>query len=464
MFQIALILSAVVFSAVGDDPSPCHPIDQPMPDGCPEHVGSPCPVCYTNPMLDYSPGAHVPLSASALTRIRELYPLYVSNILSSSPPSSCADGTVYFGCGGLSLLFFKMGKLTGNTTYTSIAQQYLDASLALVPAQKSKDQSRGYVGFQWSYIGTIAIAAVFGPTARRDAYVAEIQAAVDAQTSTYDDFDSGRSGLLFAARFLAANLPASNSSRVGGPISDKSLQSLAAAIVSRGRAAGTPYLQWNNPNTRGMYLGTSHGAAGILHEVLQVPGYISGQGAPGDAAPADETAVFATLDHMVTQQFPSGNFPSQYYQPTEDVLVQWDHGAPGISSALFLAAQKRAAAGLDGSSYAASASLAQNCTWARGILTKGLMQCHGIMGNIYMMAYAHRATGDVQYLYRVNRYLEYVVGQHELSEPGVMRVSTPAMANWLLWAGSMPSALALWTDTLYAGARGYRMTGFDAEV
>ena len=41
-------------------------------------------------------------------------------------------------------------------------------------------------------------------------YVAQVQKLIDAQTGRYDDFDSGRAGLLFAGHFLNTNLGVRN--------------------------------------------------------------------------------------------------------------------------------------------------------------------------------------------------------------------------------------------------------------
>ena len=83
--------------------------------------------------------------------------------------------------------------------------------------------------------------------------------------------------------------------------------------------------------------------------------------------------VRATLDHLVAQQLPSGNFPTEYYNASQDVLVQWDHGAPGVSATLIAAAKAFGAP-----EYRAAAERALECTWRRGLLLKGLMNCHGI--------------------------------------------------------------------------------------
>jgi hypothetical protein len=73
------------------------------------------------------------------------------------------------------------------------------------------------------------------------------------------------------------------------------------------------------------------------------------------------------------------------------VLVQWDHGTPGVTAVmaeaalLFLEQDDPAAAPPTIVTGWLSASLkAAECAWQRGLLTEGLMLCHGITGNTYM--------------------------------------------------------------------------------
>ena len=54
--------------------------------------------------------------------------------------------------------------------------------------------------------------------------------------------------------------------------------------------------------------------AGVLYNVLSVPNIT--------ANATLRSLVARTLDHLVSLQQPSGNFPTEYYQPSDDVLVQ----------------------------------------------------------------------------------------------------------------------------------------------
>ena len=148
-----------------------------------------------------------------------------------------------------------------------------------------------------------------------------------------------------------------------------------------------------------------------------------------------------TVDHIVSKQFASGNFPSEYYDEDEDVLIQWDHGSPGVQGML-----AKASIVLNNSTYLDSAKLAADCTWERGLVTKGLMLCHGIMGNTYMQIYVYKLTGDLKYIDRALKFQEFVASTPDLFEVGKMRVPTPN--PYSMYTGSYESAIMLWADLL----------------
>jgi hypothetical protein len=180
--------------------------------------------------------------------------------------------------------------------------------------------------------------------------------------------------------------------------------------------------------------GTSHGSGGVLSQLLDVPELL-------EEGTTSRELIIGTLDHIVSQQFPSGNFPSEYYDESEDELVQWDHGAPGIMTTL-----AKASVILSDPSYLASAQKAADCVWERGILYKGLMICHGIMGNTYMQSYLYKLTGDLKYLYRAISFQEFVSQTPDLYDINLMRQPTPVPFGF--FAASYASAAALWSDLL----------------
>ena len=73
-------------------------------------------------------------------------------------------------------------------------------------SQEINDKIAGFVGFQWSHVGMACVAAVAADrrndTATVAKHVATVAKLVASCEGKYDDFDSGRAGLLYAARFL----------------------------------------------------------------------------------------------------------------------------------------------------------------------------------------------------------------------------------------------------------------------
>ena len=142
--------------------------------------------------------------------------------------------------------------------------------------------------------------------------------------------------------------------------------------------------------------------------------------------------------------------------------MQWDHGAPGVSAVLLAAWRAFPPPSPRGARYLASAQRALDVTWRRGLIFKGLMNCHGLGGNTWMLTHAFKATGNATYLYRALAFQSLAVTTPLLSEYGVMRVPQPApAAAWGFWVGSVESAIELWTDWLHRGPRNASETGFE---
>jgi len=299
-----------------------------------------------------------------------------------------------------------------------------------------------------------------GDASAADGYVEKVRALYEAAAAgtrgRYDDFDSGRAGLLYAGRFLEANLAA----RGSGPLIPRTtVARLAASIVDRGAATGAAmghrFLLWHGPNDRGLWLGQSHGSAGVLQQLLEVPELLSN-------ATAREWLV-KTLEHTCDVQQPSGNFPTEYYNSSEDVLVQWDHGAPGVAAMLL-----RAHAAFGAPRYKQAALRALQLTWERGLLTKGLMTCHGIGGNTWMQLYAGKLLGPAEgakYIYRALEFQRQVLAHPLLSDLEQMRVmQPPPEAAWSFWTGSVESAVLLWAELLHKAPANASLTGWEPSL
>ena len=82
----------------------------------------------------------------------------------------------------------------------------------------------------------------------------------------------------------------------------------------------------------------------------------------------ERARVFGATEMFQKHSVVSGrqtNLPlTRYYKATQDWLVQWDHGAPGVSAALLAG---WTATGNE--SYRASAEKALDCTWRRGMVS-----------------------------------------------------------------------------------------------
>lgn len=78
------------------------------------------------------------------------------------------------------------------------------------------------------------------------------------------------------------------------------------------------------------YWGAAHGLAGIMHVLMHM-----------ELKPDEMEDVKGTLQYMIKNRFPSGNYPSSEGSES-DRLVHWCHGAPGIALTLAKAAEVNA--------------------------------------------------------------------------------------------------------------------------
>lgn len=76
------------------------------------------------------------------------------------------------------------------------------------------------------------------------------------------------------------------------------------------------------------YWGAAHGLAGIMHVLMDM-----------ELKPDEVEDVKGTLKYMISNRFPSGNYPASEDDRKSDVLVHWCHGAPGIALTLAKAAK-----------------------------------------------------------------------------------------------------------------------------
>jgi len=225
---------------------------------------------------------------------------------------------------------------------------------------------------------------------------------------------------------------------------------MACQIFENGVKEGTDgHLAWKNtvyPDI--LFWGQGHGSTGVIHQLLDIPELV-----------ANETVaqyIKNTLDYYLTLQLPDGNFPTPQmppYPPDPDILVQWCHGAPG-----FMATLTHGYKVFGNENYLKSADKASDAVWNRGILTKGLMLCHGVSGNSYMFLYMYKETNMPKYLYRAIKFQEYTLSQPIMVDPTIMRQPTPS--PFMFFQGSYGGATILWSDMLTG--KSYNMPGMDA--
>ena len=145
-------------------------------------------------------------------------------------------------------------------------------------------------------------------------------------------------------------------------------------------------------------------------------------------------AIMNTLDWFVDIQLADGNIPTytddvigrkcaNVYGSDNDARVQWCHGAPSFIDTLSLGAVVFDSIGETEDTavpYLNAALKAYNATWERGLLIKGLMQCHGIGGNAYTLLHLYKNLNLIQ-----------EKGSNDINEA----YDVPFLMNQSLWRG-----------------------------
>ncbi|GIY03193.1 lanC-like protein 2 [Caerostris darwini] len=220
-----------------------------------------------------------------------------------------------------------------------------------------------------------------------------------------DELLYGRAGFLFALLFLQKYLPDEDEFR------ENTIKEVVSSILTGGQKMAKKfknthkiplYYEWHDK----AYVGTAHGFAGILYMLLQAKKYLTQEDL--------DTLIKPTIDFLLTQQFPSGNFPSSLDNPS-DRLVHWCHGAPGLIHLLLLAHETFP----EKSEYLSAARRCSDIIWKRGLLKKGYGICHGVSGNGYAQLRLFQVTREEKYLYRAVKFAEWCFdyGKHGCRTP-----------------------------------------------
>ncbi|XP_063531099.1 lanC-like protein 2 isoform X1 [Cydia strobilella] len=301
------------------------------------------------------------------------------------------DNTVYTGSVGLALYYF-MSALNNKETYT----ENLRNALLYININNLKGRR---ISFLCGDAGPLALATVISYKLAQDTsdlpdyktLVQRLMSLMSLLNDSPDELLYGKSGYLYALLFVNKYID----ERSIVPL--HYIEKVIIAILKSGKEysqqvkSSSPLLwQWHDK----VYLGGAHGVAGILYILLQAQAHIS--------ANDMKTLIKPTLDWLINQKFPSGNFPSSLKSATGDRLVQWCHGAPGFVPMLILAHQI-----FGDDKYLKTALQCGNVVWERGLSTKGYSICHGVSGNAYTFIQLYQATKESIHLYRACCFTEW---------------------------------------------------------
>jgi hypothetical protein len=174
---------------------------------------------------------------------------------------------------------------------------------------------------------------------------------------------------------------------------------------------------------RRRYLGPGHGFAGNVYALLR-----GGELLPAaDRASIVERAV-ATLRATALSEDGRANWPP--YPGAEKKLVQWCHGAPGMTTALARCPPK--------SELDELLRQAGHLTWLAGPLTKGPGLCHGTAGNGAAFLCLFTRCGDELWLERARRFAMHAIRQCDAARAHHGR------GRYNLWTGDIGLAVYLW--------------------
>ncbi|CDP14758.1 unnamed protein product [Coffea canephora] len=287
------------------------------------------------------------------------------------------DFTLYSGALGTALLLFKSFLVTRNGNDLILCSQ-------IVNACDSASLHSTDVTFICGRAGVCALGAVVAKYLGYDQllhyylnHFKEIRLTRDLP----DELLYGRAGYLWACLFINEHIGR-------GTILPTEMGAAVKEIFRSGRKLGgrgrSPLMfEWYGEK----YWGAAHGLAGIMHILLHFE------------LKADEREeVKETLNYMIKNRFPSGNYPASEEDKRRDVLVHWCHGAPGIALTLVKAAEV-----FGDKRFLQAAIDAAEVVWNRGLL-KRVGICHGVSGNTYVFLALYRLTGNVEFLYRAKAF------------------------------------------------------------
>ncbi|WOL06039.1 hypothetical protein Cni_G14771 [Canna indica] len=293
------------------------------------------------------------------------------------------DYTLYTGILGTAFLLFKAYQVTNNPADLAVCAE-------VIRACDRESQGSPFVTFICGRAGVCALGAVVAKEAGDEGllnYYLSSFRAIKMPNDVPNELLYGRAGYLWACSFLNKHIGE-------GTIPSIYMSSIAEDIITDGkrlaRKGSYPLMyEWFGER----YWGAAHGLAGIMHILMDV-----------NLESEDMEHVKATLNYMIQNRFPSGNYPSVEGDDT-DCLVHWCHGAPGLSLTLTKAAEV-----FQDKQFLQAAEEAAEVVWKRGLL-KRVGICHGVSGNAYIFLSLYRLTGNVKYLYRAKAFTCFLLDE-----------------------------------------------------
>ncbi|KAJ3682237.1 hypothetical protein LUZ60_014810 [Juncus effusus] len=288
------------------------------------------------------------------------------------------DYTLYTGSLGTAFLLFKSYQVTKNETDLALSGE-------IIKACDSASKGLPFVTFICGRAGVCALGAVVSKLLKDEAlanhYLNSFNQ-INLPDTVPNELLYGRAGYIWACSFLNNHLGKNT-------IPPHKINPLVNHILKDGKRLSSklnhksPVMyEWHGKH----YWGSAHGLAGIMQVLMDA-----------DLGRAEREDVKATLDYMIKNRFPGGNYPSSEGN-TDDRLVHWCHGAPGVSLTLSKAYEV-----FKEERFLHAASDAGEVVWNRGLL-KRVGICHGISGNAYTFLSLYRRTGNLEYLYRAKAF------------------------------------------------------------
>eukprot|EP01060_Flectonema_neradi_P033298 TRINITY_DN5551_c0_g1_i1.p1 TRINITY_DN5551_c0_g1~~TRINITY_DN5551_c0_g1_i1.p1 ORF type:complete len:481 (+),score=81.17 TRINITY_DN5551_c0_g1_i1:450-1892(+) len=379
-----------VIDVGGQHPEPptqdqCVDVNATLPSECPATIGPPCPPCYTNTAAEYSPGDSLEFSPDEVEAMSTFHDYYINWWAENLPPTTVSNGyDVFSGSAGRGLIHLRSYYNQGstNSSLLTIAKEYVMEAIKLLP-EKQK-----YSSYFYGHVGVWFLASKVDSdnkdkylTLIKQSYQEMVDAIANNQNQTADGvstldctLDTGLSGMLYGALLF-------NNKSSEPVISPTTISVLIKRIISIGISSGTSpdILEYESfPNC---YLyGPGHGSSGAIKTLFTA----WGMGYKWE--PHYTPIIKNTINYYISLQLSDWNIPTNLaggcgavYGTDADARVQWCHGAPGFITIFLEAAQL-----FNNATYSTIGLQVADVAWSRGLLVKGTMFCHGIIGNVNM--------------------------------------------------------------------------------